>query len=195
MVGASVGWFRSHMRFKGGHRPDFNQGSVAATAIRMWSNGYSLGLSAGAALGGYALEGDTRYVMEPGWMVSIRGGKLVLQEDGAVPFVDLSLAITFSMSSISGGDLPEGRLIASDVRFTAAIGYTFGGVWRVNLSPKVFGGPVFWERDGENVQGSDRYFFQAGISSAIILPGGWLVFVDGSPLGEQAISGGIAAIF
>lgn len=195
LVGASTGWFRSHLRFDGGHRPDFNQGSVAATGVYLWPNGYSLGIAAGAALGGFAVEGDTRYTLEPGWMVSVRGGKLVVEERGAVPFVDLSLTLTFSMSSVSGGGLPTGRLIASDARFSAAIGYTFGGIWRVNISPKIFGGPIFWERDGENIRGSDRYFFQAGIASSVLLPGGWMIFVEGSPLGEQTISGGIAAVF
>ena len=74
-------------------------------------------------------------------------------------------------------------------------GYTLFDWWRLYLSPRVFGGPVFIDDGETKVQGSDRYFVQAGMGTAFLLPKGITLYVDGSPAGEQAISAGIAGFF
>jgi hypothetical protein len=72
------------------------------------------------------------------------------------------------------------------------VGYTFFDFWRVYLSPRVFGGPVFIDYGSRRLQGRDRYFVQAGMGMSFLLPKGFAIYVDGSPAGEQAITAGAA---
>ncbi len=83
----------------------------------------------------------------------------------------------------------------TDARFGITAGYTLWKFWQIYISPKVFGGPVFWHIGSDKIQGRDRYFVQAGLGTSIILPKGFILFINGSVAGEQAIGGGLVKSF
>ena len=56
---------------------------------------------------------------------------------------------------------------------------------------RLFGGPVFYKIDDVNRIGNDRYHFQLGAGGLIALGKRVDLFVEGVPLGEQALTGGI----
>jgi hypothetical protein len=125
----------------------------------------------------------------------VRVGKELLAERGAVPFVHLGLALSVSRALAHERGGATSALWASDAQLSATVGYTLFRFWRPYVAPRVFGGPVFAERGGERIRGSDRYFFSAGLGMAFLLPAGFTIFADGSPLGLRSISAGAAVAF
>jgi hypothetical protein len=100
--------------------------------------------------------------------------------------------------SRAAAQAPDTRSIsfaATDVRLSLTAGYTIKDRLQVYLSPKVYGGPIFHLTNSDAVRGSDRYFVQAGMGMTLLLPGDFMLFVNGSPLGEQTLGGGLAKIF
>lgn len=194
-IAASYGQTWSHLHFDDDYEPVFNQHAVVASGGYFFPNGWNLSLSAGAILGGEITGDGERYDIRPGAVVSFRVGWRWLAEDGAVPFLNSSVALSFSYSSSEDSVGETDTIIATDARFALTVGYTLFDVWQLYLSPRGFGGPIFWRHGGESVRGRDRYFFQAGLGTAILLPAGFTVFADGSFLGEQAVSAGAAFAF
>jgi hypothetical protein len=172
-----------------------NQQSVIGFAEYFWQNGFSLHLGGGAVIEGDIEGNGATYPIEPGWLVSVRVDKQLVRERFIIPFISLSLALSFSKATVTGGDPSSARWIATDARLGVALGYTLFNFWQIYLAPKVFGGPIYWERKGDWQRGRDRYFFQAGVGTAFLLPAGITIFAYGSPLGEQAISAGVAVTF
>lgn len=195
-VAASYGQFWSHLRFDGDIEPTLNQHTVVGTASVIFGRRFDMSLSGGGILGGQLYDSRLLYEIVPGWLVSFQFGVRVLEEKKARPFMRLFVATSFSMSHLKNtvGNTHKGeeKFVASDVRLGIAVGYTLLENWQVYIAPKIFGGPVFWTHEGETIQGRDRYFFQAGVGSTVVLPAGLSVFVEGSAFGEQMISAGLA---
>ncbi len=194
-ISAGYSQIWSHLHFDTGYEPTVNQQAVAGSVGYFWSSGWSLHAGGGIVLGG-TIEGEgLEFELGQGWLASVRAGKRLLQQKGPIPFMNMSLALSFSMNRVSGGIPEEADWISSDVRLNLTAGYTLFDFWQLYLSPKLFGGPIFWEQEDGRSQGRDRYFFQAGVGTAFLLPFGLTVFAEGSPLGEQAISAGAALTF
>jgi hypothetical protein len=194
-VSASYGQFWSHLHFTDGYEPTLNEQTVVGSAAYFWKNGWSLSLSTGAIVDGTITGTGPDYEIYPGWLVSARVAKEVLAERGAIPFIQVGMALSVSRVLAHREGQGTHPMWASDVQISATVGYTLFGFWRLYLAPRAFGGPVFLEHDGATVRGRDRYFFMAGMGMAFLLPAGFTIFVDGSPLGEQAISAGLAFAF
>ncbi len=131
----------------------------------------------------------------PGWLLSIRAEIFILEEKKFIPFITTSVAGTISRSESRDKDNKTGVLAGTDVRLGLSTGYTLWNVWKVYFSPRIFGGPLFWTREGETEQGRDQYLFQAGIGSSFILPKGITLYIDVSLSGEESIVTGIAWSF
>ena len=58
-----------------------------------------------------------------------------------------------------------------------------------------FGGPVYWTYQGASVLGTDTHHYQVGAGLALLVGRRVDLFVEGVPLGEQAVAGGVAASF
>jgi hypothetical protein len=76
-----------------------------------------------------------------------------------------------------------------------AAGYTFLDALSPYAVVRVFGGPVFWHYQESSVIGTDLYHVQLGAGLAWRIKGKVDLFMKGVPLGERAITGGIAAVF
>jgi hypothetical protein len=194
-VGASYAQFWSHLHFDGGIEPTLRQHTVVGSVGYYFSNGWSAVLSGGAILGGEMYGDGQSLDLNPGWLVSLSCAKRWIDEDGWIPFFSTGIAVSVSGSHLSEPGQDKERLFGTDVRLSLVVGYTFFDFWRVYLAPRAFGGPIFWFKDGQRLQGRDRYFFEAGMGMSFLLPAGITIFIDGSPAGEQAVSAGLAVAF
>jgi hypothetical protein len=86
-------------------------------------------------------------------------------------------------------------LTAIDARLSATVGKMFWDGLGPYAVARVFGGPVFWERHAEPVTGTDRYHLQLGAGLLAAAPGAVTAFFELIPLGEQAVTTGLAASF
>ena len=193
-MGASFGAFTSELRFDDESEPSITETSLVASGGYRWGAGWSVRLAAGAVLGGSLELGGSTYDVEPGWLVAA-GVSRIFTFAGRW-FV--SGSVTAGVSSTSTrADAPgamDASLTAGDVRLGVIAGVT---LWE-RLSPYVlaraFGGPVMWTLGGADITGSDQHHYQLGVGASASLPWWNLsVLVDGSLLGERALSLGISA--
>jgi hypothetical protein len=185
-VALSSGAVRSRLRF-GDETVRFRQVALLASVGKRLGDRLNVEAALGVILDG---ELDGRDV-GVGGTVSLTGSGLVLAETRSRPFVLVSLTVSGSRTSAG-----EESLAAYDVRLGAAVGKTFWERVTPFLGARVFGGPVFWTRDGEDVTGQDEYHVTAGAGVTLQVPQPSLqLFVEIMPLGEQSLSGGLGWAF
>lgn len=160
----------------------------------------TLGGGAGAGLGGLFTVGAERHRVNPGWLLTATWSRRLIDPVGNKPFLLLGLAFGASGASTTreqaGTPAPRSApLYALDLRLALTVGKTFWGVLSPYASARAFGGPVFWRYRDESLTGGDKYHFQLAAGVATALPRGFDVFVDGSPLGERALTMGLGKSF
>lgn len=192
-MGASVGAFTSDLRFDDDSEPSISETSLVASGGYRWGEGWSARLAAGAVLGGSLELGGTTYEVQPGWLVAAAVSRSFTFAERWFVAGSITAGVSSASTRVDGMD-ETASLTASDVRLGVMAGVT---LWE-RVSPYVlaraFGGPVFWSRGGEDVTGSDQYHYQLGAGASAMLPWWNLsVLVDGSALGERALSIGISA--
>jgi hypothetical protein len=160
----------------------------------------TVSLGGGAGLGGRMILNDTRYTISPGWLVTASYSRLLLEGRGALPFLLLGTSVGGSGASTrrlsSGGAMSSSSvsLYAFDVRVGLTVGKTFWNAISPYAAVRAFGGPVFWNIDGQTRSGTDRLHFQVAAGMVSSLPGGVDLFAEGSPGGERAVTigGGVS---
>jgi hypothetical protein len=187
--------FRSYLKFTDGTRPVLTQQSVDADISWHFPNRMSFGISAGAVMGGRFSYADTAITLKAGPMLSFKYSRILLTEYRFIPFIVSAVSLSTSWTAAEAAAHQSISFLATDVRFSITAGYTIKDRLQIYLSPKVYGGPIFHFTDGNAVRGNDRYFVQAGMGIALLLPKDFMLFVNGSPLGEQSLGGGVAKIF
>ncbi len=155
-----------------------------ATARVGWS------LTAGGIVAG-SIEGkDVRGGGTIGGTVSY----LAILEGARRPFVGVSG--TFGTALIRGL-ADDGRTrswSAWDARGGVIAGKTLGR-FVPYLAARAFGGPVFWQRAGGAVVGSDRYHITTGAGVILRLPDRIDLTFEGMPLGEQSATAAVSLRF
>jgi hypothetical protein len=192
---AGYSWVRSRLRFEGGRKPTLTQWGLTNTISYYSPTGWNLGLGGGAILGGKMRGDGLDLSLDSGWLISVRGGLSLLEQDGNRPFLSASLACTYSRVDAEEDLGEDVDVSALDFRLGFTVGYTLFDIWQVYLAPSVFAGPVTLELDNERTTGGDRYHFQAGLGTSLLLPGRFTLFAYGAPLGEESVSAGIAFAF
>jgi hypothetical protein len=187
--------FRSYLKFTDDTRPVLTQQSVGADIAWYFPNRMGFGISAGAVIGGRFAYGDTAIDLKAGPMLSFKGSRILLTEYRQIPFIVGAISVSTSWTKAQAPDNQSISFIATDIRLSLTAGYTIKNRVQIYISPKVYGGPIFHVTDGDAVRGSDRYFLQAGMGMTLLLPKEFMLFVNGSPLGEQTLGGGLAKIF
>lgn len=146
-------------------------------------------------LGGSLELGGTTYDVEPGWLVAAAVSRSFAFAERWFVAGSITAGASSASTRVDAGVMDETATItAIDVRLGVIAGVT---LWE-RLSPYVlaraFGGPVFWSLAGEEIRGSDQYHYQLGLGANASLPWWNLsVLVDGSVLGERALSIGVSA--
>ena len=200
-AGVAAGWSRASLVFDEGDAT-VEHLAVVASMDFFTRGSTTFQLATGSFVSGTlrSEEDGVERQMGPGWLLS--GGatwRVVQPTDGAVPYVLLSLTFgatgtrTFADPPDSRAPL-RGSYVAIDARFGATVGKTFGDVVSPYAAARVFGGPVFWSEGGETTSGTDRYHVQLAGGVALLLDPIDL-FVEGAPLGEVGVSGGVGAKF
>jgi len=83
------------------------------------------------------------------------------------------------------------RSMACRGRGGVIVGKTFAKRIVPYAAARVFGGPVYWFRDGASATGSDRYHVTAGLGVIARLPKRLDVTLELMPLGEQSATAGV----
>jgi len=200
-AGLSVGFARSSLAF-GDTDVTVDKVAVALSMDFFTRGRFNYQLAAGSFVTGTLRtdEDGIERQMGPGWLLAGSATwRVVDQTDGAVPYVLLS-GIFGATGTRTFADPPDvgaplrGSYVAFDARFGATVGKTFADVVSPYVAARVFGGPVLWTEDGETRTGSDRYHVQVAGGVALLLTPIDL-FIEGAPLGEVGVSGGVGARF
>jgi hypothetical protein len=191
---------------------------VAASLARFLENGWTLRLTAGAIVDGELRgDGERHEYVVPGVFAAFQVNKRFIDEDGAIPFLMGTFALSFSWGRNRQTEPPyiqgdpsvyavDPRLVPTraplvdiysfDLRVGAVAGYTFFEFWSPYLALRAFGGPILWEHEGERTTGTDRYHTQVAIGSSIFAgDSGLVLYADWSPFLERSFSAGAGWAF
>jgi hypothetical protein len=176
------------------------QWHTASLAFRAQvSERWSIGASVGGILAGSLTAGDDVSEMRSGWIVGLSGAWRGLLPDGAIPFVDLTLGLSAAGTSLETATdshaLSSHGFNAVDLRLGVEVGWHLFEVWTLYMGARAFGGPVIQQVEGGQETGTDRFHVSAALGSSVRLDNGFLVFVEGVPVFERALTVGIGGGF
>jgi hypothetical protein len=174
------------------HADETRLASVAALTYAPTSR-FSVEASAGAALGGKLTLPDGSHEFSPGPVFGLGASWRVV--DGR-PFVILTSLLSFTSSTTRTNDsgAPVGYE-AFDLRLGGIVGTTLWNRFSPYGLVRAFGGPVYWRYEGAPVTGTDTHHYQVGAGFALGITRRFDLFVEGVPLGEQAVAAGLAMAF
>ena len=101
---------------------------------------------------------------------------------GLVPLVAVGVTAAVAHARIEGDGFTS-----TDLKLAVTAAWPIAGRVAPYLSAAVFGGPIFYRG---NI-GGDRYHYQAIAGVSVALPGGFDLFVEGSPIGARVLTGGV----
>ena len=211
-LSASYAFTSTTLLFGDGRRADLTRHTVFGSAqIPLTHSGtWSALLGAGGIAGGELTHGAARDTVGPGFAAFTGIAARVVDGRGAIPFVQLTATISVSHmltrtddhgtrtdGTTSPGALPSTpRFTALDLRLGAIAGKTFADVITPYATARVFGGPVAWRFDGNEVTGTDLYKYQLGGGLSVALFDRRLdVFAEGIALGERGVAAGVGTTF
>lgn len=175
------------------------RGGLSLGFERRLADRWGLHLSGGASLMGDLTIGEDRYELDPGWMASLGGSVRVLDDEGFVPFLVIGISGAVSSAgterTTAAGVLEEATFTATDFRASITVGKLFWQAVAPFAVARVFGGPIFWERNGEELTGSDDNHYQLGGGLLVSAFGRVNAYTEIIPLGETAISVGASVSF
>lgn len=168
--------------------------AVSVSLERRLGDRWAIQAGGGASLGGDVSVGDERYDFQPGWLASLGVSFRILDGQDLVPFLLASLSTAVSSAQAERPD-EEAMFTATDIRASVTVGKMFWGGIAPYAVTRVFGGPVFWERGGEDVTGTDDYHFQLGAGLLVSAHGRVNAYAEIIPLGERSASFGASVSF
>lgn len=192
-LGIGMGLFDTTIRFDGDRDVDVEMSSVSVSGAWLINERWSARAAVGVLLDGNLQPAHgIVFDVEPGGLMALGGEYRALVGDGGVPYVDLSLSLSTSWAkTVAPNSTKKTDYSATDARFGVRTGWNV----RDNIFPfvavRVFGGPVKWEIDDEEVDGSDIYHYQVALGLAAQFgPVG--IFAEWAGLGEKAIVLGLS---
>lgn len=168
--------------------------ALTATLERRLGERWAVQAGAGASLGGDVTIAGDRYELDPGWLATLGGSFRILEGAGPEPFLLAALAASVS-SAQAVGRQQEAPFTGVDVRASATVGKIFWGGVAPYAVVRAFGGPVLWERNGEDVTGTDESHFQLGAGLLATARGRVSAYLEIIPLGERAATFGASVAF
>jgi hypothetical protein len=176
--------------------------SARATASRarcsISATHWTLEFGAGSLLAGFLDTAVGRATFQPGVLADVSLSHLVLASNGyAKPFILTSFALAGVWSRTTGAVSAD--YLAFDFSFDVATGIVLK-VGRQAISPflagRVFGGPVFWTYQNQNVIGSDAYHYSLGPGLAFSFEHSRVgLSFGGSVFGEKNAKAGVSVAF
>jgi len=128
----------------------------------------------------------------PGGLIAIGIEYLVIAGEGYTPYVDISL---FLSGSTAESEDPitknRARYTSSDLRLGGRASWNIKNRVFPYLSTRLFGGPVYWVLNGEDVIGTDINHYQIATGAAVQF-NTVATFIEWSQVGEKALSIGLS---
>ena len=184
---ATYSQFSAELLFDDTLAADLTERMVLAGVGFRLSEEWSMHFAAGGIVDGEVDDRTGAIGVGPGAIAGVSASWRVLPARGARPFVDLTAALAGSWASTD-----TGHLVALDARGGASVGWVIAGIVSPYMAVRAFGGPVFWEDEGESRTGSDRYHYQVALGTSVDIARTVGLFVDWAPLGERAVSAGVS---
>ncbi|HTA88144.1 MAG TPA: hypothetical protein VK745_01160 [Polyangiaceae bacterium] len=189
-VSASGLYTNTTLRFSGDlHAAQTREAGLAALAY-MPTPVLTFQVGAGATFGGSLTAPDGRHDFSPGPTAFLGASWRVFDDQ---EFLLLTSLLSFSAAETQLQGQPSIGYEAFDLRLGAEFGTTLFGVLRPYVPVRVFGGPVYWKYQGESVTGTDTHHYQVGLGLGVAISRRIGLFAEGIPLGERALSLGVAA--
>jgi len=175
-LGLAGGAFATDIAINNGKLPLTEQ-TVSITAGLPVSERLTLLGGAGALIGGHF--GDAN--LAPGAALFVGASYRALAPSGLAPLVAVAVIAAVSHARIDGD-----AFTSTDLKLAVTAAWPIAGRVAPYLSAAVFGGPIFYRGH----IGGDRYHYQAIAGVSVALPGGFDLFVEGSPIGARMITAG-----
>lgn len=192
-VSASGLYTNTSLRFSGGIHVDQTRYAAIAALAYLPTPELTLQLGVGSAFGGHIDAADGRHDFSPGPTALIGASYRLIDKESW--FLTLTSLLSFSASRTTLGNDPSIGYEAFDLRLGGELGTTLFGVLRPYVPVRVFGGPVYWKYQGASVTGTDTHHYQVGLGVGVRMARNFGAFAEGIPLGERALSLGLAASF
>ena len=189
-LGLSYVYTSTSLNFSGGLHADETRAATLLAVSYAPTARWSFEAGAGAGLGGKLTLPDGAHDFTAGPTAALGASWKIVQGS---PFVLASSLLSFTSARTHAADAsPTTSYAAFDLRLSAVAGVT---LWD-RLSPyalaRVFGGPIYWTYAGQSVIGTDTHHYQLGAGIALLITRLVDLFLEGVPLGEQAIAGGLS---
>jgi len=192
-LGVSSLYTSTRLRFSGDLHGDETRSAVLAVVAYLPSPTLVLQAAAGVALDGSLTLPEGEYDFSPGPIGSIGLDWRAWHEGPWFALLTSVISVSAARTHLAGS--PSAGYAAVDVRLGGQLGLELARVLHPYVLARVFGGPVFWTRQGEAVTGTDTHHFQIGAGLAVNLGRSWNAFAEGVPLGERALSAGVGVAF
>ena len=191
-VSASSLYTSTRLRFSGSAHGDQTRGAAFAALAYLPTPVLTLQVGAGATFGGSLRMPDGQHDFSPGPTAFVGASWRVFDADA---FLLLTSLLSFSAARTKLAGEASVGYEAFDLRLGAELGTTLARVLRPYVPLRVFGGPVYWKYQGASVTGTDTHHYQIGLGLGVAITRHVGAFAEGIPLGERALSLGVAAAF
>ena len=179
-MGIGGGTLDTTLRFGDGREAELELDSVAISVGRVRPAGWSPRVTAGWISGGtIRQEGGTVHDFSGGFLIAAGLDKRLSPGRGVRPAVGTGTEADYS---------------AADLRLGVRTMWPVGTRFFPYAAARVFGGPVNWNWNGEDVQGSDAHHYQLAVGAAAAF-GRMALQLEWGALGEQSLSAGVSALW
>jgi len=190
------GSFDTTLRFDGDREFDVEMTTVSIAGGWSLDERRTVRAAVGAILDGtLQRDGHRAHDVDSGALAAVGMEYRARTGTGKQPSIDLSGYFGVSWAQTTSRNTGvETDYLATDLRLGAAAGWSLTERSYSYFSMRVFGGPVSWEIDAEDVTGSDIHHYQLGVGSAVDL-GSVSVFAEYFGLGEKALAFGVSTVW
>jgi hypothetical protein len=193
-LGLGMGLFDTTVGFDDDQDVDIKMTAVSLAGTWLFGERWSARAGFGVLTDGTLETRDgTTHDVDSGGLVSVGAEYRANVGQGSTPTLDISMALGWSWAkTLAPGSTAKTDYSAADVRFGARAGWLVGSNFYPYAAARLFGGPVNWQLDGEDVTGSDKHHYQVALGAAVT-SGVVGVFAEWAGLGERGLSAGLSA--
>ncbi|MBZ0265645.1 hypothetical protein K8I28_13360 [bacterium] len=133
--------------------------------------------------------------VQPGGVASIGFEYHAISGERYMPYIDFSLFLSGSSTEIKNpNNNSKTSYVSSDLRLGGRASWNVKNFLYPYASARIFGGPVRWTLDGQDVTGSDIHKYQIAVGAAIQFRyiGTYFEFAG---IGEKAMSIGVSYVW
>jgi len=190
------GSMNSTIRFDDDQEVDLEMTTISMSAAWLINEKWAVRAVGGVLVdGGLQPDSQSTHEFDPGGLIAFGVEYRASESQGTKPSVDLSLFLGASWSNTTAPDTDDKTsYFAGDARLGARFGWIIKDKTFPYVAARVFGGPVSWKINGEDVTGTDVHHYQmaAGVGTRVGKVG---MFAEWAALGEKAISLGMSTTF